>query len=381
MNNLLSSTNIGVIFLDRDLRVRKFTPAIKEEINLMDFDIGRPLTHISFNIEYETLEEDVQEVLRTLAPVKKEVRGHGGKIYYMRIFPYVTSDKNIRGVVLTFVDVTELKEAGAEIHKLSATVELSPSIVSIMDPEGLIEYVNRSFCEQTGYRKDEILGRSLESFVQGEPRVMLDVWDTLKKEGIWSGLLRIERKNGKSYDEQATITAIHDEEKNVLHYFKIAWDVTERIAERERQRKEHEILHKISETSPVGITVVDKNGKVSFANRRAENLFGMDKETITSREFNAEPWEITDLDGEPFPEEELPFAKVKATGEAVYNVRHAIRRPDGETLRLIIHASPLFDEGGKFDGAVCIIEDYEDGREMKKKSPKAKKSEAGKVKA
>jgi two-component system CheB/CheR fusion protein len=356
MNNLLSSTNIGVIFLDNDLRVRKFTPAVKEQVHLMDFDIGRPITHISVNLEYDELEKDCRTVLKSFVPIKKEVRGRGGKVYYMRIFPYVTQDKSIKGVVLTFVDISEIKEAQAEIQKLSATVELSPSMISILDTQGRHEYINRSMAEHTGYGKDEMLGKSFKSIIRNPERVVDDIWKKIENGDEWAGYYKVRCKNGKVFDEYATLVPIRNEDGEIFNFFKIAWDVSDRIEEREKRRREHEMFQKITETSPVPITVLDSDGNVVFANKHAEELFGLSREEITSRTYNDAPWVIQDPKGNPFPEEKLPFVRVKKTQKPVYNIRHSIAR-DGERLQLLIHASPLFDAEGNFDGAVSAIED------------------------
>ncbi|MHB9111751.1 MAG: PAS domain S-box protein [Thermoleophilia bacterium] len=117
------------------------------------------------------------------------------------------------------------------------------------------------------------------------------------------------------------------------------------------------LLAKILETSPVGITVVDAGGKISFANRKAEQILGLTKSEIASRVYNDPDWRITTFDGGHFPDEERPFQKVRDTGGAVENVRHAIVWPDGRKVCLSINASPLTDEDGGFAGIVAAIED------------------------
>jgi PAS domain S-box-containing protein len=117
------------------------------------------------------------------------------------------------------------------------------------------------------------------------------------------------------------------------------------------------LLAKILETSPVGITVVDAGGQISFASRKAEEILGLAKSEITSRVYNVPEWRITTFDGGHFPDEELPFQKVRDTGKAVEDVRHAIVWPDGRTVCLSINASPLTDANGGFAGIVSTIED------------------------
>src|SRR5665811_473702 len=117
------------------------------------------------------------------------------------------------------------------------------------------------------------------------------------------------------------------------------------------------LLAKVLKTSPVGITVMDAGDQVTFANRKAEEILGLTKSEINSRVYNDPEWRITTFDGGHFPDEELPFQKIRDTGKAVEDVRHAIVWPDDRTVCLSINASPLTDANGGFTGIVAGIKD------------------------
>lgn len=109
MNNMLADTGIATVFVDHQLHVQRFTPAATAIINLIQSDIGRPLSHIVTNLTgYDSLKEDTQAVLDTLVPKEASVQSTEGRWYSMRIQPYRTVDNVIEGAVLNFVDVTEL---------------------------------------------------------------------------------------------------------------------------------------------------------------------------------------------------------------------------------------------------------------------------------
>ncbi|MFW5985581.1 MAG: chemotaxis protein CheB [Halanaerobiaceae bacterium] len=111
MNNLLSGTGIGTVFLDLDLRILRFTPSAKEFINLIDSDTGRPVNHIASNLRnYDELAKDTQEVLDTLVPKEIEVQNQKGDWYMLRIQPYRTENNVIKGAVITFIDISEKKQ-------------------------------------------------------------------------------------------------------------------------------------------------------------------------------------------------------------------------------------------------------------------------------
>ncbi len=117
LKNFLNRTDIAIIFLDEELRIRSFTPATTEVFNVRDIDIGRPLGDITSRLAYEGVVADAQEVLRTLRSKETEVLRKDGCWYSMRILPYLTVQKVVSGLVISFLDIDEQKQA---INELSA---------------------------------------------------------------------------------------------------------------------------------------------------------------------------------------------------------------------------------------------------------------------
>lgn len=109
LNNYFKSVEIGQIFLDPYLKIRKFNPAAVNLINLIESDIGRPISHISHNLQYDELYKDIHQVLQKGDMVEKEILLKNGRFVLMRILPYVRQDKQRDGVVITFVDVSAMK--------------------------------------------------------------------------------------------------------------------------------------------------------------------------------------------------------------------------------------------------------------------------------
>ncbi|HET8726779.1 MAG TPA: chemotaxis protein CheB [Alphaproteobacteria bacterium] len=120
ISNLLESTQIATVFLDRDLHVMSFTPAAKDLFRLVESDEGRPLSHVRPRFSLETLQDDAERVLRTLGTIERQVDAtDSGARYAMRILPYRTAEDVIAGVVITFTDITKVTEAEARISALS----------------------------------------------------------------------------------------------------------------------------------------------------------------------------------------------------------------------------------------------------------------------
>ncbi|MDH5700711.1 MAG: PAS domain-containing protein, partial [Nitrospirota bacterium] len=111
LHNILNSTEIATIFLDNDLNIKRFTPEAKRIVNLIETDVGRPLTDIALKLTDCRLIEHAQQVLRTLVFHEGEVQGNEGEWYALRILPYRTARNTIDGLVLTFLDITGAKKA------------------------------------------------------------------------------------------------------------------------------------------------------------------------------------------------------------------------------------------------------------------------------
>jgi two-component system CheB/CheR fusion protein len=124
LQNLMSATAIATVFLDRDLKVMRFTQPAAPIFNLISSDIGRPLVHLRPQVRYGNLAADAAQVLKTLAPIEREVQGPGDACYLARMLPYRTLEDRIAGVVLTFVDISERQRAAAALLAQNEQLEL-----------------------------------------------------------------------------------------------------------------------------------------------------------------------------------------------------------------------------------------------------------------
>lgn len=113
IQNLMSATDIGTLFLDRAMHIRRFTPRITDLFSIRAGDEGRPLTNFSHTLDYEELVVDARKVLGDLEPIERSIRSGDGRWYTTRLRPYRTLDDKIDGVVVTFFDVTDRRNADA----------------------------------------------------------------------------------------------------------------------------------------------------------------------------------------------------------------------------------------------------------------------------
>ena len=164
IDNLLRSTDIGTIFLDGALRIRKFTPAAGAVINLLSQDVGRPIEHLSPVFEDPEFMLTIRRVNEQGQPAERPVTLRGGLSYLLRIHPYRNEEGAGAGVVLTFVDVTALRKAELAVRELQgfqkAIIDAIFAHLAILDEQGRIVMVNeawKQFAQANGY-SDQSMG-------------------------------------------------------------------------------------------------------------------------------------------------------------------------------------------------------------------------------
>jgi two-component system CheB/CheR fusion protein len=136
IDNLLKSTDIGVIFLDRKLKIRKFTPAATKAISLRQADIDRPLEDLSYKIECPNLLQLLQGVLKNKQPTEKEVKLKQGDGYFlMRINPYQTEDGKDEGIVISFIKIDEIKQVQRQLEQTLTTLRSRETELSQLNHE------------------------------------------------------------------------------------------------------------------------------------------------------------------------------------------------------------------------------------------------------
>ena len=123
LRNLIESTEIGTIFLDREMRIRRYTPAVEAIFNFTAADAGRPLAHITHRLDYPGLVADARSVLASQRRMEREATSDAGAWYVVRINPYVALDEAIDGAVLTFFDITAQKRVEEELREAKGVAE------------------------------------------------------------------------------------------------------------------------------------------------------------------------------------------------------------------------------------------------------------------
>ncbi len=161
MNNLLNSIEIPTIFVNKNIKIKRFTKETTKLVNLIPSDIGRPLKDIVSNVEYEDMIKDIREVMERVIFKEKEVRTKNNKWYLVRIIPYKTTENVIDGAVVTFLDTTELKELEKTAEQLDYVVGIVNTVnepLVVLDNKLRVISANKSFYQEFRVVEEDTIG-------------------------------------------------------------------------------------------------------------------------------------------------------------------------------------------------------------------------------
>ncbi|NVO18849.1 MAG: PAS domain-containing protein [Bacteroidetes bacterium] len=170
MKNLLNSTDIATLFLDKELNIRRFTLQATKIFKLIKSDIGRPFTDLVSDLVYPNLASDAVEVLNTLVFIQKQVPAKDGRWFLTRIMPYRTFDDRIDGLVITFINITDLKQVEvkySEMERLSRLyADISEDVIIHLSNDLKILEYNRIAEAFLGKKREEVLNKDfIKAFI------------------------------------------------------------------------------------------------------------------------------------------------------------------------------------------------------------------------
>ena len=250
MNNLLESTQIGTIFLDSALTIRKFTPAIKQHFSFVNSDVGRPISHFTGNIGKNNLLARCKSVLEKGKKLEKVVEAKDGNHYLRRISPYLDSNQKLSGVVITFIDVETLRKSQEKLQasekRYKSFYEEDPMMHINVDPQtSLIIYCNKMVVKKLKYdSKDELIGRSIYDLYNEASQVeAIKSNKTFQKEGVLVNLEQnILTKEGESIPVILNATAERDTNNDIIGVRYTFADISElKKAERELKQQKTDL--------------------------------------------------------------------------------------------------------------------------------------------
>ncbi|MEI4196715.1 chemotaxis protein CheB [Roseovarius sp. E0-M6] len=258
LQNLISATEIGTLFLDTKLRIRMFTPPTEGLFNITEMDVGRTITDFTSRLDYAGLEEDARHVLRDLAPIETELQSRDGRWFIVRLRPYRTVEDRIDGVVLTFLDIISRRKAEQELiesqqryQTLFDSIDEGFAVFEVIFKNGRpVDYrfleVNAAFERQTGLA--DAVGRTAREMIPEHEDYWFEIFGRIAKSGTPERFEAPAEALDRYYDAYAfPVEAPQDYYVGVLFR-----DVSERKkAEAHRDMLTRELSHRVKNTLAV----------------------------------------------------------------------------------------------------------------------------------
>jgi two-component system CheB/CheR fusion protein len=269
LKNFFASMQIATLFLDGDLRIRRISPAATELFRVIDGDVGRPVTDFATTFSDGDLVAEAREVLASLSPSERQVhRVEGDRWYSRRIRPYRSMENVIDGVVITLVDVTDLKRAQDRLAGLAAIVESSQDAIIGVGLDGVITSWNAGAERIYGYGAREAVGLPFAVLHPPGVREALDEERARAARGEHVEITSVSGvcKGGRVISVFMTLSPVRDAAGEVVALSAIAHDVTERLRKETNLWRGEDRFRRLSESALISIAFVDQEGWISDAN-------------------------------------------------------------------------------------------------------------------
>jgi two-component system, chemotaxis family, CheB/CheR fusion protein len=266
MAHLLEGTNVGTVFLDGELRIRRFTSQIANVFRFQQFDIGRQIRDFSHNILRAELLDEIERVRAEGIQIEDEVRDRNGTPYFLRILPYRiragsataggngagNAESQIAGVVLTLTDISALDGARARLRELAAIIEWCDDAIIGATLDGTIRAWNRGAEELFGYAADEAVGKNLRVLMLPEDEPELD--DVLQRvergERIEHLTSLRHHKDGRALEVSTSVSSVLDSNGQIVGLSAIGRDVSMLVAaNRELEARQAQITALLEQTA------------------------------------------------------------------------------------------------------------------------------------
>lgn len=380
ISNLLDSTDIGTLFLDKNLRVRKFTPALQRHFKLQENDIGRYIADFASNFNEElkaSIISDSKASLDKLVLIEKEIRDLEGNNFLEKIRPFITLDKKIDGVVISFIDVNKLKSTEKELSESETKYDklfqnLNKGFFHakiITDKNGKPidwEYIaiNPAYEIQIGCKSEELIGKRIswiDSKIKDDSIDLVTLYGETAITGknnsieIYSELLK------KYY-------IVHVFCPKIGEFAATFSDITSLKYKEIELRKNESLLTKVQQITQVGSWYLDIETNEVQWTKELYIMYGFDPNlppppyTEHMKLFTEESWNLLSTS----------LVKTKETG-IPYELELRTVRKDGGNGYLWVHGEAVKNDEGKIIGLWGAAQDRSEQKKIEMELIEAKK--------
>jgi len=362
LNNLMGSTDIGTVFLDRQLRIKRFTPSAQTVFNLLPADIGRPLSDITHKLAYPELIRDAMKVLGDLVTIEREVQAQNGAWLLTRIAPYRTAEDRLAGVVATFIDISRRKRAEDEVRESEACLRRAMEIETVgvlfFTKDGRVTDANKSFLRMSGYTAADLkTGKlSIEEMTAPEWRTRTaEAIAEFKRTGRTTTYEKeYLRKDGTRWWGLFSANVFSDDLG-----VKFVLDITDRKKAEHALAESEQRFREFAENSADVFWIISaRTGQLEYLNPAYEAMFGESRRPAMR---NIARWaELIHPQDRDHGDDMLPRL---LAGEKV-TVDYRIIRPNDGAIRWIRDRGfPIRDENGTVNRVAGVLQDITDDKE------------------
>lgn len=347
LQNLMVSTDIATIFLNRQLRIKRYTPKVEQLFNIIPTDIDRPLAHLTHRLHYNGLVDDVEKVLRDLTPTQREVRTHDETWYLVRVLPYRTLEDRIEGVVLTFLDITERKHSEAALleseERFRVLVNQATAGVCRVDLTSRLTFTNHKMAEILGFSDSELAGKSLFELTHSEDRAdyrrLFD--EMVANNQAFQIENRLTCKNGSTIWVSASVSPLRDSSGKTQSAVAVIIDISERKRIETDLRESEDRLQRALEIETVGVIFFRPEGPITSANQGFLRMSGYTEDDVKKGLVR---WDIM-TPPEWMPQSRHALEEFFSLGRTTPYEKEYIRK-DGTRYWALFAATRVSDEEG-----------------------------------
>jgi two-component system, chemotaxis family, CheB/CheR fusion protein len=366
ISHLLESIDVATVYLDRDLKIRKYTPRASGIFGLVEHDVGRFLASFNHQLIYPTLMEDVNSVRDGGPRIEMEVRSKDNRWYFVRLLPYRVGG-DIQGVVVTLTDATALAAAKARTRQLSAIVDSVGDAIIGLALDGTILTWNDAASRLYGYSAEEIIGEPVMRLVpeperEAMARILADV--ARGEDVINEATMRV-AKNGEVLDIANTMSPVRDAVGVVVGVATIDRDIREQKGLERRIRESERRYEDLYNNAPdMYLSIDTRSGRILEFNETFLRMTGFSREE--SQGMHA-------LDLYPPDAQDAArdcLARIRE-GQPVNDVALRVKRKHAEPLDVTLSATAVFDPGGNVIRSRSVMRDVSARRQAELKLAEA----------
>jgi len=362
LSNLIASSGVATIFLDRAMRILRYTPRIADFFNVIPADVGRPLPHITNRLDYPQLAQEASRVFETLQPMEREVRGRDGRHYIVRVHPYRTIEDRIDGAVMSFFDISSRRaaedalRASEEQFRLFVTASSDMLYKMSADWGEMRSLIGKNALASTDAPKRDWFDAYIPPAAQGQVRAAIE--DAIASKAPFELEHQVFLADGGIGWTFSRAVPMLDAAGGIVEWFGANSDITPRRRADEALRESETRLLAVFESLPAGAAVIDTGGRVVLANHEMQRY--LPSGLIPSRDAGRQArWRSWHPDGSIVDPDDYPGSRALRGERLVPGIEMLYREDSGREIWTQVASGPIRDDAGRITGQVAIITDID----------------------